>query len=321
MMLINPSWNTKYPQFPLGLASLAAVLEKNDCQTEILDANALQLSECDVIKKAGNADIIGITAMTPIINSVIRLAKGIKENNPDATIILGGPHATIFSEKLLNNVQEIDIVVMGEGERTVVELYDALKTSKDIKSVRGIVYRDNNIIKSTPLRPQIENLDSLPFLAYHLLPLNKYKLHPPHGREYPLMAMITSRGCPYDCIFCSKSIFGSNLRCQSPERMVSEIRYLKEHFKVKEIAFYDDIFILDKKRIMQFIKKLEEQNLDILWTCESRVNLVSKEILQKMKNAGCYMVAYGIESGNQTILNNLRKRITINQIRDRKSVV
>lgn len=315
MMLINPSWNTKYPQFPLGLASIAAVLEKNDFQTKILDANALQLSEHDIIKKAENSDIIGITAMTPIINSVIRLVKGIKENNPDATIIMGGPHATILSEKLLSNIPEVDIVVKGEGEHTIVELCNVLKTGKNLESVRGIIYRKNNLIKSNHSRPQIEDLDSLPYLAYHLLPLNKYKLHPPHGKEYPLMAMLTSRGCPYDCIFCSKSIFGSNLRCQSPERMVSEIEYLKDHFKVKEIAFYDDIFILDKKRITKFTKELENKNLDIIWTCESRVNLVNKEILQKMKNAGCYMIAYGIESGNQTILNNLRKNITINQIK------
>jgi len=315
MILINPSWNTKYPQPPLGLASLAAVLEKNGHQIEILDANALQLSEYDVVKKVDSADIIGITAMTPIINSTIQIAKGIKQNNPDSIIILGGPHATILPEEILNNVPEIDIIVKGEGEETIVELYNALKRGEGIENVHGIVYRDHGIIKSTPPRPPIMDLDSLPFLAYHLLPLKKYKLHPPRGRKYPFMAMLTSRGCPYNCIFCSKSVFGRKFRCQSPERIVNEIVYLKERFKVKEIAFYDDVFTLNKKRTIQFIKELKERNLDIIWTCETRVNLVTEELLKEMKKTGCYMIAYGIESGNQMILNNLRKKITIEQIK------
>jgi len=314
-ILINPSWNTKYPQPPLGLASLAAVLEKDGYQIEILDANALQLSEHDVVKRVDSADIIGITAMTPIINSAIQIAKGIKQNNPDSTIILGGPHATILPEEILNDVPEIDIIVKGEGEETIVELYNALKRGESIENVHGIAYRDHDIIKSTPSRPPLMDLDSLPFLAYHLLPLDKYKLHPPRGREYPFMAMLTSRGCPYNCIFCSKSVFGRRFRCQSPERIVDEIVYLKERFGIKEIAFYDDVFTLNQKRTMQLAKELKKRNLDISWTCEARVNLVTEELLKEMKKAGCYMVAYGIESGNQTILNNLRKGITIEQIK------
>jgi radical SAM superfamily enzyme YgiQ (UPF0313 family) len=317
MLLINPLQNTKYPQPPIGLASLAAVLEKNDYKVEILDANALQLSKYEVVKKADSVGIIGITAMTPTINSTIRIAKGIKQNNPNSIIILGGPHATILPEEILNNVPEIDIIVRGEGEETIVELCDALENDRNIENVHGITYRNNNnsTIKNTPLRPPIINLDSLPFLAYHLLPLDKYKLHPPHGREYPFMALLASRGCPYNCIFCSKSVFGSKFRGQSPERIVDEIVYLKERFGIKEIAFYDDVFTLKQKRIMQFVKELKERNLDIPWTCEARVNLVTEELLREMKKAGCYMVAYGIESGNQMILNNLRKKITIEQIK------
>lgn len=314
-MLINPSQDTKYPQPPLGLASIAAVLEKNNCHVEILDANTSQLSESMIVKKAGNADIIGITALTPVINSAMRIAKGIKQTNPNSTILLGGPHATILPEEILNNVPEIDIIVRGEGEETIVELCTVLENDKSIENIHGITYRNNNTIKTTPSRPPIMNLDSLPFLAYHLLPLDKYKLHPPHGREHPFMAMLTSRGCPYNCIFCSKSVFGSKFRGQSPERIVDEIVYLKERFGIKEIAFYDDVFTLKQKRIMQFLKELKERDLDIPWTCEARADLVTGELLREMKKAGCYMIAYGIESGNQTILNNLRKKITIEQVR------
>ena len=314
-VLINPPQNTKYPQPPLGLASIAAVLEGENYQAEILDANALQLSESEIAKEIGNVDITGITAMTPFINSAIKVAKEIKKEKPGSTVIVGGVHVTVLPEETLSNVPEIDIIVRGEGEKTVVELYNALKSGISLQNVRGITYRDNGRIISTPMRPPIADLDSLPFPAYHLLPLHRYKLHPPHGRKLPFMAMLTSRGCPYNCIFCSKPIFGRKVRSQSPQRIATEVEYLEEKFKVKEIAFYDDIFTLDEKRIARLAEELKQRNLSLPWTCETRVDLVTEELLKAMKEAGCYMIAYGIESGNQTILDNLRKKITIAQVR------
>lgn len=314
-VLINPPQNTKYPQPPLGLASIAAVLEGENYQAEILDANALQLSESEIAEEIGNVDITGITAMTPFINSAIKVAKEIKKEKPGSTVIVGGAHVTVLPEKTLSNVPEIDIIVRGEGEETVVELYNALKSGISLQNVRGITYRDNGRVISTPMRPPIADLDSLPFPAYHLLPLHRYKLHPPHGRKLPFMAILTSRGCPYNCIFCSKPIFGRKVRSQSPQRIASEVEYLEEKFKVKEIAFYDDIFTLDKKRIAKLAEEFKQRNLNLPWTCETRVDLVTEELLKAMKEAGCYMIAYGIESGNQTILDNLRKKITIAQVR------
>lgn len=314
-VLINPPQNTKYPQPPLGLASIAAVLEGENYQAEILDANALQLSESEIAEEIGNVDITGITAMTPFINSAIKVAKEIKKEKPGSTVIVGGAHVTVLPEETLSNVPEIDIIVRGEGEETVVELYNALKSGISLQNVRGITYRDNGRVISTPMRPPIADLDSLPFPAYHLLPLHRYKLHPPHGRKLPFMAILTSRGCPYNCIFCSKPIFGRKVRSQSPQRIASEVEYLEEKFKVKEIAFYDDIFTLDKKRIAKLAEEFKQRNLNLPWTCETRVDLVTEELLKAMKEAGCYMIAYGIESGNQTILDNLRKKITIAQVR------
>jgi len=315
-LLINPPQNTKYPQPPLGLTSIAAVLEGKNYQVEILDANALQLPESEVVKGIGNADIIGITAMTPFINSAIRVAREIKKEKPGSTVILGGAHVTVLPEETLRNVPEIDIIVRGEGEETVTELYDALSSGDSLKNVRGITYRDNGVTKSTLMRLPIADLDSLPFPAYHLLPLPRYKPHPPHGRKLPFMAMLTSRGCPYNCTFCSKPIFGRKLRSQSPQRIASEIEYLGEKFKIKEIAFYDDIFTLDKKQIAKLAKEFKKHSLSIPWTCVTRVDLVTEESLKTMKEAGCYMIAYGIESGNQNILDNLRKKITIEQARN-----
>lgn len=315
-ILINPPQNSKYPQPPLGLASIAAVLEKNNYPVEILDANTLQLSEIETVKKVKNAYIVGITAMTPHINSAIRIAKGIKQNNPDIIVTMGGPHVTILPQETLANVPEIDIIVRGEGEETIVELYDALENRKPLDSVRGITYRDGGYIKSTQAREPIIDLNALPFPAYHLLPINLYKLHPPHGRRHPYMAMMTSRGCPYKCIYCSKPIFGSKFRAQSPERTVDEIEYLNKKFGIKEIIFYDDSFTLDKNRIMQLTEDIKNRGLEIAWTCETRVNLVNEELLKNMKNAGCYLIAYGIESGSQMILNELRKGIALDQVTD-----
>jgi len=314
-VLINPPQNAKYPQPPLGLASIAAVLERQNYQVEILDANALPLSESEVTREIGNVDIIGITAMTPFINSAIKVAKEIKKEKPGSTVIVGGAHVTVLPEETLRNVPEIDIIVRGEGEETAVELYEALKSGNRLQNVRGITYRDNGGVTSNPMRPLIADLDSLPLPAYHLLPLHRYKLHPPHGRKLPFMAMLTSRGCPYNCVFCSKPVFGHKFRPQSPQRIAGEVEYLGEKFKIKEIAFYDDLFTLDKKRITQLAEEFKQRDLSIPWACETRVDLVTEELLKAMKEAGCYMIAYGIESGNQTILNNLRKKITIAQVR------
>lgn len=314
--LINPPQNTNYPQPPLGLASVAAILEKNHYPVEIIDANALKLSESEIINAVKDSDIIGITAMTSHINSAIYIAKKIKDNYTYIKMILGGPHVTILPEETLNKVPEIDIIIRGEGEETIADLYEAIEKGNKLENVYGITYREKGSIKTTPTRTPIMDLDTLPFPAYHLLPLEKYKQHPPHGIKSTFMAIMTSRGCPYNCIYCSKPIFGSKFRAQSPNRTVDEIEYLIEHFGIREFTFYDDSFTFDKKRIYLLCDEINRRNLDILWTCETRVNLISEELIQKMKNAGCYMIAYGIESGSQMILDNLRKGVTLNQVKE-----
>lgn len=313
ILLINPPQSTRYPQPPLGLASIAAILEKHSYHVEILDANALALSESEAAERAGGADIVGITAMTPTINSAIRIAQEIKAAASDSLVILGGPHATILPTETLADIPQIDIIVRGEGEETIIELVNALSRGKDLSSVNGIAYRKNGVIETTPARPPISNLDALPFLAYHLLPMSQYRLHPPYGREAPFMAVITSRGCPYDCIYCSKPVFGTKFRTQTPKRIVDELSYLKQNFRVKEIKFYDDVFTLDKEGTIRLTEELNQRGLHIPWSCETRVNLVTEELLTMMRKAGCYMIAYGIESGNQAILDGLRKRTTIEQ--------
>ena len=315
-ILVNPNQKTEYPQPPLGLAAIASILEKNNFPVKIIDANVLQLNEDEIARKVKDADIVGITAMTPHINSAISIAKRIKENYPHIRILAGGPHVTILPEETLAKVPEIDIIVRGEGEETIADLYNAIENGKKFENVDGITYREKDAIKSTPNRHPIMDLDSLPFLSYHLLPIDKYKPHPPHGIRSPFIAMMSSRGCPYKCIYCSKPIFGGKFRAQSPKRTVDEIEYLKDNFGINEIMFYDDSFTLDKKRIIQFSEELKNRRLDILWACETRVNLISEELLKEMKGSGCYMMAFGLESGSQEILDFLRKGVNLKQMRD-----
>lgn len=311
--LINPSQFTKYPQPPMGLALIAAILEREGYPVSVLDANALNLQPEAVAPLVKDTDIIGLTAMTPSINTAIATAHHLKKAYPDLPIVLGGVHATLLPEETLITVPEIDIIVRGEGEETFVELLLALESKQPLTEIAGISYRKDGEVVSNPAKPKMVNLDSLPFLAYHLLPWRRYKPHPPHGRALPFAVIITSRGCPYKCVYCSKPIFGIKFRAQTPQRVVEELVYYQKNFGIKELAFYDDVFTLDRKRSHALADEIIKKDLRIHWTCETRVNLVDKDLLRHLKQAGCYSVAYGIESGSAEILETLDKDITLDQ--------
>ncbi len=314
--LINPAQSTKYPQPPMGLALIAAVLQREGYQVTVLDANALRLQPEDMALLVTDADVVGLTAMTPTVSAAISIAHYLKRAKPDLTIVLGGAHATLLPEETLAAAPEIDIIIRGEGEETIIELLRALEYKQPLDNVSGISYRRDGKVISTAARSTTIDLDSLPFLAYHLLPRRRYKPHPPHGRAFPFAAIITSRGCPYRCSYCSKPIFGDKFRGQSPERVVDEVAYYQEKFGIKELAFYDDVFTLNKKRAYAIADEILKRGLKICWTCETRVNLVDKELLRHMKQAGCYAIAYGIESASPEILDILNKDITLEQVEE-----
>jgi len=312
--LINPPQFTRYPQPPLGLASIAAVLEGEGHTVSVLDANALNLPPQDIVEQLPESDVVGITAMTPTINHAMGIAHHLRLARPGLPVILGGAHATLLPQETLAAAPEIDYIVRGEGEATIIELLRAIEGHASPKDIPGITYRDGGSIVSTPARDNGVDITALPFPAYHLLAGYRYRPHPPHGLARPFMAAVTSRGCPYRCAYCSKPVFGSRFRGQAPERVVDEIAYLQERFGVREIAFYDDVFTLDKKRAHAIAAGILERGLRVRWTCESRVNLVDGELLRHMKRAGCYAVAYGIESASPEILEILHKDITLEQV-------
>jgi anaerobic magnesium-protoporphyrin IX monomethyl ester cyclase len=312
--LVNPPQFTRYPQPPVGLALITAILEKAGYPVALLDANSPVTGPEDIPPLVSGAAVIGLTAMTPTISTALDIARRIKQARPAVKIVMGGAHATMLPQETMTLGPEIDIIVRGEGDESVIEVMQALEGQRPLDSVAGITYRAEGKITTTADRTSPVDMDSLPFPAYHLLPLKSYRPHPPHGMYLPFAALVTSRGCPYHCAYCSKPVFGSGFRAQSPERVVAELNYLKNKFGIREVAFYDDSFTLDKKRVHAICDKVLGSGLKISWTCETRVNLVDKELLRHMRQAGCYAVAYGIESAVPEIIKTLRKDTTLEQV-------
>jgi anaerobic magnesium-protoporphyrin IX monomethyl ester cyclase len=312
--LINPPQFTRYPQPPLGLAMIAAVLEKAGYQVTVIDANVSGVSLASIPSRVAGVDIVGITAMTPTIGTAMDIALHLQQLKPAPRVVLGGAHPSLLPEETLAASPGTDVIVRGEGEDTFLELLKAIEDGLPLREIAGLSYREDSKNIHTPDRTSCIEMDRLPYPAYELLPWSKYRPHPPHGMAKPFAAMVTSRGCPYRCAYCSKPVFGSRYRAQSPARVVDEMAYLRDRFGVKEIAFYDDSFTIDKERVLAIAEKLTGSGIKVAWTCETRVNLVDNDLLRNMKRAGCYAVAYGIESASPEIIKALQKDITLEQV-------
>lgn len=314
ILLINPRAKNDRAKFlPLGLAYLAAVLEKNSFDVKVIDANALQMEDNCLINtvKKMSPDIIGLTAMTGGIEYVWEIAKMCKLALPNATLILGGPHPTILPEESIQKLF-VDIVVIGEGEETMKEIAVSRQKNSSLKNVKGIAYKEDGRVIITPRRENIVNLDDLPFPARHLFPFPQlYKSD--SYRKKPVARILTSRGCPYRCTFCYHGIFGRELRTRSPENVVEEIEFLKDRYGIKEFHIVDDNFNADKKRAIAICELLIKRKVNLPWACAQgmRVNNLDQEFLYLIREAGCYRTYLGIESGNQQILNNIQKDITL----------
>jgi anaerobic magnesium-protoporphyrin IX monomethyl ester cyclase len=293
---------------PLGIAYLAAVLEKKGHKVGIIDgfAEGLDYQGLESRIKDFAPDITGITGMTPVIDNAFRTVKTARKYSKH--IIIGGPHASMVRKKIFEQAPEIDFSVQGEGETSITMLIDAIEKGSDINSVPGLITRDFE----NPPASYIGNLDSLPLPARHLLPNDKYRYILSKGK---VTTIFSSRGCPYHCIFCDKTVFGSKWRARSSENVLGEIELVVRDFGVKSIVFYDDLFTVKKDRVVEICKGIISRKLDIEWKAEGRVNIVDEETLRWMKKAGCSMIAYGVESGNQKGLDYLNKGTKVEQIK------
>ena len=294
---------------PLGIAYLAAVIEKQGHSVSIIDAfaEALDLHSLEDRVKKIAPDLIGITGMTPVIDNAFRTA-GICRRYAKY-VVIGGPHVSVAGSKVFEQCPDVDYVIQGEGEISFPLLVEALERNKDITNVPGVITRDFSNLPS----PLIDELDSIPFPARHLLPNERYRYILSSGK---VTTMFTSRGCPYHCVFCDKAVFGSKWRARSAANVLDEIELVRRDYGIDSIIFYDDLFTLDKKRVLEICQGIIDRELKIEWKCEGRVNLTDKETLTLMKKAGCSMIAYGVESGNQKGLDYLNKGTTVEQIRN-----
>jgi len=302
----------------LGILALAAAVRTEGFHPFVVEASALGLSYEDVINtvKQIAPRYVGITSTTLSIFHAARLAGLIKGLDPSITVIIGGPHLTAVPEETMGRFPDFDIGVIGEGEETVVDLLDALSNGKNLNDVEGIIFRsERNGCISTPRRKFIRNLDHYPFPAWDLLPdFPKVYTSPPFKvKKSPAISIVTSRGCPYRCIFCDTSVFGRTFRSYSAEYVLEMIRELYYKYKIREFIVEDDTFLVSEERAFKICEFLLKEDLDISWSCNSRVNLVHKDILRAMKASGCWRISFGIESGNQAILDLERKNITLEQ--------
>ena len=291
----------------LGLGYLAAVLEKNNYQVDVIDCQLIKLSLDDFRSEISKRqpDVVGVTSSTLTYQSALKLVKIAKEACPNCTTIAGGPHVTFWDDKALEECPELDVVVRREGENTVLELVQKIEAGQSVNDVLGTTIRKDGKIVKNPDRPYIEDLDSLPFPARHLWPMDRL-------REYEdVLYLTTSRGCVYWCEFCTTvRMHGRKYRMRSPTNVVDELEYLNKTYGMKKFTFCDDAFTVDQPRTEALCSEILSRGLKIQWNCGTRVDMITKELLVKMKDAGCISVWFGVESGTQQVLDAMKKGIS-----------
>src|SRR5664280_194225 len=316
VLMINPPYNSSKYKFiglvtpPLGIAYIAAMLERNGVIVKILDAPALEIDH-EAVKneiQKYSPDVVAVTSVTPTIESALKTAQISKEACPNAITVLGGYHPTFTYQEVLKN-DFVDVVVCGEGELTMVDLVEALEKGKDLRKVNGIATKK---FKTLP-REIIEDLDTIPFPARHLLPMDEYKIL---NMKLTTGTIVSGRGCPYKCSFCASSaMHGQKLRLRSAENVVDEMEHLVSDHNIEMVAFMDDTFTLNKKRVYEICETMKERGLDNYWGCTARVDTISEELLKTMKDAGCITMFLGVESADQQVLNQVNKNTNINRIK------
>ncbi|MBM3244808.1 MAG: radical SAM protein [Candidatus Omnitrophica bacterium] len=330
VILINPTSkfiksHRIYRQFlapipPLGLAYIAAVLEKEGVCVELIDMFAGRISQEDVVKRilTVKPDIVGFSVLTPVLADVKLLVQEVKDRGIKTNIVLGNTHASCFSTELLN-CGCADIVVRGEGELAMAELCRALVNGADLSNIKGISYISDGKVHHNEGGNIVEDLDSLPYPAFRLLDLNHYREFPMNsvrgGRFLPIGA---SRGCPYDCYFCAQDTINKKVRYRKMKQVVDEIEYMHTKLQVKYFGFTDAYFPFSESTGLEFCEHMVSRGLHkkIKWFTENRVDKVNRNLLLKMKEAGLHQIMYGIETGSQEVLDKINKKTTIAQARE-----
>ncbi len=296
---------------PLGLGYLAAVLREHKYRVSALDFNLAGSSPLllERIIQQEQPRLLGISAHTETYLSGLRLAQLAKRTRPETAVVMGGTHPTVMYREAAAE-PDIDVVAIGEGEHTLLELSDYYVRGRGtLDQIRGIAYRADGGIRVTEERPFIADPDELPFPARELFPLPLYKT--------PGQVLMSRGGCPFACHFCAvNNIWKGKRRFRTPENVLQEIDYISARFGLDEISFADDAFTLNRELVLKLCRLSRELPFPWRWKCATRVDLVDRELLQEMRAAGCYSITYGVEAGSQEVLDAIGKKITLTQVRE-----
>jgi radical SAM superfamily enzyme YgiQ (UPF0313 family) len=294
----------------MGLGYLAAVLEQNGYEVEVIDCQASKLNYDGYRKEIAKKprDIVGLTAATRLYNSALQLIQITKEVHPNCLTLIGGPHVTFWDDKALKECPQLDVVFRREAEYSLLEFVQKVEAGEPFTDIAGTTCRKGDGFIRNPDRPYIENLDELPFPARHLWDLESIR------KAEDMFYLSTTRGCVYWCEFCcAVRMFGRKYRMRSVKNVVDELEYLHKTYGGKYYTFTDDAFTVDQARTEELCNEIKKRGLKVKWNAGTRVDMVTKELLQKMKDAGCVSVWFGVESGSQTVLDNMHKGISTEQ--------
>lgn len=302
----------------LGLLSLASSARKSNFTCAVVEAASLGLDYASTLSQvlSYSPRYVGITATTVSVLHAAKLAQLIKEKNNNIITIIGGPHLTAVPVETLSRFPSFDIGIMGEGERTLVTLLTHLDNKDKLSGVPGLVYRENGSILTTERGPLISNLDEIPYPAWDLLSDFPWRYRPAafKYKRLPATYILTTRGCPRKCIFCDTAVFKGKIRVFGVKYVLDMIELLYRKYGIRELAIEDDTFMCIKPRLIEICEELLKRKIDISWSCNGRVDDASLEVLVLMKKTGCWQIGYGIESGDQKVLDFSKKGITLDKV-------
>ena len=321
IVLLFPRWTNEYGIFshfakkasiwpPLNLAYIAALAEQQGHRVKIIDAEAENISLKEVIKQTGRfkPDIIGMTATTPFFHIVVNYAKLLKQTFPNASIAIGGAHITILQEK--NFYSCFDYAFIGEAEVSWAEFLKRYENNKDISDIRGIIYRKDNKVTSTGSSEPVKDIDSIPYPARHLLNREKYNIGTLRGRKN-FTTIMTTRGCPFKCIFCSTKVFGNRVRRRVAGSVIDEIKSVIYNFDIRHFTFLDDTLTLDRNYILEICQAIKRENLKITFDGSTRANLIDEELVEIMANSGLIRISFGLETVDLQIRKIIKKEVPL----------
>jgi len=319
-----PGQKPKYGLQPLGVLYIAAVLRKHGFEVEVIDGDVDGLTVAEMVERilAGRPDMVGLSAMTPQLITALQTSAALKAARPELVVALGGAHFDSTHEDTYEMADCFDFIVYGEGEYPLLEVAQGLEQYGEenlrrcLEGTGNVIFKDGEgrVVKNER-RAFIAELDDLPTVDYDLVDIHKYGIPTMAGRY--VISMMLSRGCPFKCTFCDAPItMGKKLRFWSLERIIQDIRFLVDKYDCHNFVFKDSTFTANKKWAHRFCDALLDAGLKIKWRCNTRVNLVPPDLLEKMARAGCYVINFGVESGNEAILKRIEKECKIEDVYD-----